>query len=87
MSDSQTALSVIIRDDTGETFTGEVLSISSSNENGPFDILSQHTNFITIIREKLILRLPSGTEKEFPVESGVLRCFSSQVEIYIVPIS
>lgn len=83
MSETQTVLSVIIRDDNGEAFTGEVLSISSSNENGPFDMLSQHTNFITLIREKLLLRLPNGSEKEFPLESGILRCFSSQVEIYL----
>jgi F0F1-type ATP synthase epsilon subunit len=80
---SDTLLSVVVRDENGEAFQGEVTSISSSNEKGPFDMLYEHTNFITLIREKLVLGLPSGQTKEFTLESGILRCFSSQVEIFL----
>lgn len=67
----------------GLVFQGEVDSITSVNEKGTFDILANHTNFITVIKTNLRLRLADQKTKDYPVDLGVLRSFSQEVDIYL----
>ncbi len=70
--------------DTAETlFTGEVTSISSFNYKGAFDILSLHTNFISIIRDRLILRTANGSTREFSFPQAIMHCYKNGVKIYL----
>lgn len=83
MSNIPTALQVKIVDDTGEKFVGTAVAISSLNDQGTFDIMPEHINFISLISQYVILHQENGKQQKFEVESGVLRCFSSEVEIYL----
>ena len=67
-----------------DIFSGEVRSISSVNSAGPFDILPQHANFITITNQDkpIILNLPNGEKKEFKFSPAVIHCHNDKVEIY-----
>ncbi len=67
----------------GEVYNGQVMAISSYNETGSFDILPKHANFISIIKEKLILHLDNKEKKEIPMELGVLKHFQDQTKIYL----
>ena len=67
----------------GLVFGGNVKAISSSNSAGDFDVLAYHTNFISIIKNKLVLHLPDKTEKEIPLDTGILRCYNNIVDIYL----
>lgn len=76
-------LTVKIHDLSKVLFDGEVYAISSTNESGPFDILSSHTNFITLIKDFVVLTLPSKEKKEFKIETGVLKNLNNEVEVYL----
>lgn len=78
-----TSLQVIVHDEHGIIFEGPAAALSSVNEQGPFDILPEHTNFITLIKKSLSISLESGEVKQFDVAGGVLHCYTSKIEIYL----
>lgn len=76
-------LLVIIRDRNNLLFQGPVDTISSFNDKGPFDILPEHENFISLINKAVIIHLPGKQEKRIEVESGVLKVRENNVEVYL----
>jgi len=64
-------------------FSGEAASLSSVNEAGLFDVLEKHANFITLIQEKLVIRLPSGDVREVPLEKGIMKVNQDQVTVFV----
>ena len=76
-------LHVTIHDEKEKIFDGSVVAVSSFNEKGSFDILYEHTNFITLISDKIVLHTTVDTKKEFAIESGVLECLQTEVTIYL----
>lgn len=64
-------------------FEGESRAVSSVNQDGPFDILSSHENFITIIQDYLVIYDASNQKQEIPVEKGVIRVRDNIVEVYL----
>lgn len=73
-------LSVTIRSREKIIFTGDAPSLSSVNERGLFDILPGHENFISVVKEKVILH---GSNKEFPFTTGILQVEENKVSVYI----
>ena len=69
------------RDET--IFEGPVRSVSSVNKKGKFDILSMHSNFISLINERIEVVNLSGQKQEFKIDSGIVKVASDNVEIYI----
>ncbi|MGD9128891.1 MAG: hypothetical protein PVJ09_00130 [Candidatus Woesebacteria bacterium] len=61
----------------------EVDAISSENEEGVFDVLPQHSNFISIIKNKLILHKNKKKFKEIKLDLGVIRLIANQAKIYL----
>lgn len=76
-------LNVIVRDRNALVFEGSVEGISSFNDKGPFDILAQHANFITLIKKELVLHLTDRQEKRVDATSGVLKIRDNMIEIYL----
>ena len=74
-------LAVIVRSREGVLFEGPAASVSALNDTGPFDILAKHENFISIIRQKIIIR--SNAMREFLLNAGVIKVRGNRVEIYI----
>lgn len=66
----------------GLVFEGEVESISSYNEEGKFDVLAQHANFISLIKRGLELRDDEGFKK-IDFDNALLRVKKSLVEVYV----
>lgn len=83
MSDTSKQLHVFIRNREKILFDGEVVSISSRNEKGVFDILPLHGNFISLVEQRLILQKTDGTKEELFVSNGVLRASENRVEVFI----
>lgn len=61
----------------------DIKNLSSKNEKGLFDILDQHANFISIVKEKLLLRYPDGREEEVSIDHGVLKVRENQIDVYL----
>lgn len=64
-------------------FEGEVKAISSFNESGRFDVLPQHANFISIIREFLIIYDKAGAKQEIKIDRGVLKVTANKVQVFL----
>jgi F0F1-type ATP synthase epsilon subunit len=76
-------ISVQIYSIEGLIFEGEVAALTSYNEEGEFDILPHHANFISIIQDKLILRLPDQEKKSFSLELGVIKHQEEKTKVYL----
>lgn len=65
-------------------FDADVLSVSSINSAGRFDILPQHANFITLVEGKPIeVRVASEKQKRvFNFPLSVIYTYSNQVSVY-----
>lgn len=72
-----------IRDRENVFFQGEIKSLSSTNAKGKFDVLQGHANFITLVRETLIVRPKEGEERVFDVKNGVMRVLQGRIEIFL----
>lgn len=76
-------LVLIVRTPEKTMYEGEARSVSSVNERGPFDVLGAHQNFITLIREKLMIIDAAGEKQDVPVEGGVMRVHDNEVTIFL----
>ncbi len=62
---------------------GEATSISSVNSDGPFDVLAQHANLITLIKDvPLIITLPNGNSTTYTFKQAVLYVTENRANIY-----
>jgi len=76
-------LEVEIRDSLKVYFSGSVVAISTKNANGPFDILTSHQNFISVLLDDVKITLPSGEVKSFPCQAGIMKVNSNKVNIFL----
>ena len=76
-------LKVTIKNKDNSTIEEEVKAVSSFNESGPFDLLPLHENFISIIKDKLILHKKDGSAKEITLERGVLKIFENEISVFL----
>ena len=63
-------------------FEGDTTGVSSINDVGPFDILPMHENFISLIRDKIVIRNKQEA-KELKIESGLLKVNNNRVDIFL----
>lgn len=82
MPDTQ-LVKVTVRTPEGVVFEDAVRALSATNESGLFDIIYEHTNFVTVLTGDVLLHLQDGSEKNFAVQTGVLRAFNSEVDVLI----
>lgn len=82
-SSNATTLHLYIRDRTKVISNTDVRMISGVNEKGNFDILPLHSNFISLIEQRIVMVRMDGTKEEIVVNNGILRCIENRVEIYI----
>jgi F0F1-type ATP synthase epsilon subunit len=62
---------------------GRARSVSSVNPDGPFDVLPEHANFVTVIEKKPItIRTEDKKPVVFTFEQCVLYITSNKVSIY-----
>lgn len=80
---SEKPLSVVIKDRNKIIYEGNAFSLSGVNETGPFSVLPQHANFITLIKGKLIIDKDTKDEKEFQIDRGVLHVSMNKAVGYI----
>jgi F0F1-type ATP synthase epsilon subunit len=77
-----TQLQLVVRTPQNVLFTGEVTAVTSQNQRGTFDILPQHTQFVSLITDNVIARRPTG-DKTIPVPAGILKVKDNLVEVFV----
>ncbi len=81
MDESKFHLKVASRE--GIIYEGDVISITSYNELGVFDVLAQHANFISLINKGIVLRDIENKEKEIKFDNALMKNFENNVEVYV----
>ena len=81
MKDKQLTLTVRAREQL--LYSGPVNSITSFNDKGKFDVLELHANFISIIKNILIIREINGNTREIKLEGGIMRVVKDKVDVYL----
>jgi len=76
-------LTVSVKGPKSEKFKGLALSVTSLNKEGKFDVLPYHMNFISLIREYVIIKTQDKKQITFPIETGVIKVFGDKVNILI----
>lgn len=76
-------LTLQVRNRQGVVFQGQIRNLTSINDDGKFDVLSYHANFISLINEKLILRLLDGTDRVIKFDRGVMRVVGNNVDVFL----
>ena len=77
------SIHVIVRNRRKILFNGDVKAITSRNDSGLFDILPEHANFISVIKEKIILHQSDGEKYEIELANGIVKVKDSAVHCYI----
>ena len=80
---SEEKIHVMVRNRIKILFDDDVKSLTSKNDSGIFDILPEHSNFITLINSPLILRKPDGQKQEISFISGLLIVKDDSVHCYV----
>lgn len=76
-------LRVMVRNREKVIYDGTAWAVSSLNEKGVFDILPEHINFITMIKDTLVIHKPDKTTQEFKIRTGLMRVSKNLIEIYV----
>ncbi len=77
----QLSLKVVERDKT--VYENIIVSVTSYNDKGKFDILPSHANFISLIKDKLEIIELGNLKKDIPLKDGVLKVEDNKVSVYL----
>lgn len=64
-------------------FEGQARSVSSHNNIGNFDILPEHSSFISLIDKSVSYVHQSGTAQEFHIKQGLIKVIDNQVTVLL----
>lgn len=64
-------------------FDGKATTLTSLNETGEFDILSEHANLISLIRNYITIDKGLKSEQKFMISNGILRVKENKVEVFL----
>ena len=76
-------ITVLVKSLKKTYFEGKASSLTSLNDTGEFDILSEHANFISLIKKYVIIDKGLTSEQKLVVSNGVLRVKENKVEIFL----
>ena len=83
MQEIKGTLDVTMKSRKKKFFEGKAESVTSNNDDGVFNVLPQHANFITMIKDFVKIGLENGDTKDFEITNGVLRVYEGKVDIFL----
>lgn len=79
----QNNLEVIVISPEEVLFEGKAQSVSCHNPNGSFDVLFEHTNFMSMIDQKITIIEPTGNTRDIPIEQALIQVKNNSVTILV----
>ncbi len=76
-------LFITVKSRKGTLFEGSAFSITSMNEFGFFDVLPEHANFVTLIKDFVVLDKDLTSQKDIKLEKGILTVLANKVKVYV----
>ena len=83
MANTSSNLTVIVRNKDNVLYSGQAYAVTAVNDKGVFDVLPEHENFITLIKDKVIIRPNPKENREIPIDNGIVRVYKDKVYIYV----
>ena len=72
-----------IRNRRAVIFEEAVKALTSLNDKGTFDVLPHHGNFISLLKDYIIIYKKDGTKQTIPIVNGVLYVRKNEAYCYI----
>ncbi|MEI7818591.1 MAG: hypothetical protein WCI47_00575 [bacterium] len=63
-------------------YEGRARAVSAASSIGPFDILPNHENFLTLLIQCEVHILTEVDQRRFPIQHGVLRVDNNKVIVF-----
>jgi len=76
-------LNLTVRNREKVIFSGQVSALTSENDKGIFDVLSQHSNFISIIKNQITIYNTDGTLQKIQLTTGVMQITGNIINIFL----
>lgn len=73
---------LIVKNRDKTLYEGDVDTISSYNKKGLFDILLNHSNFISLLEKTIIVR-KNNHQEQIEVDNGILKVRENKIFIYL----
>jgi len=67
-------INLIVKNNQGIVFQGEVTNITCYNKKGIFNILQDHANMITLVDASILIN-QNGQMKEIAINNGIILSF------------
>ncbi len=83
MADKKEELQVQVITSSKLIYNGAAFAVSSINKIGPFDILPEHENFITLLKDKVVIHGLDGKDTEIPCQNGLLEVSEDRVRVFL----
>lgn len=64
-------------------YRGPAAAVSSLNKVGKFDVLPEHTNFISLISKKLVVQLLDKKTIDYEFRRGVIEVSDNLVKVFL----
>jgi F0F1-type ATP synthase epsilon subunit len=77
------SLKVTIRSRKKLLYKGASYSVTSYSDKGFFDVLPQHANMVSLIKDFVVVDKGMASQQDFSLERGVLTVYSDNVQIYV----
>ncbi len=76
-------LTVSVKGANRQEFQGLATSVTSLNNKGKFDVLPYHANFITLIKDYVIIQQQDKKQITFPLSTGIIKVQGDKVHVII----
>ncbi len=77
-------LHLIIKErDRGTVYEGDIDLLSAINTTGPFVVMRDHAQFISLIERSVKITHLDGRIQEMPVQNAILKVLKNTVYIYV----
>ena len=84
MPNASGKLDVSVRNRSNVLFDGKVNSVTSHSGAGEFDVLPQHANFVTLIKDMIVINKGRSDEKKIEVKSGgLMNVGQDKIDVYL----
>lgn len=83
MPDSDFKINVVIRSREKILLDEKVNSVTSYNDKGVFDVLYEHENFISLIKQSVIIHREGMEDQEIKINNGIMRVYQNNVHLYL----
>lgn len=76
-------INVVIRIREKILLEERINAVTSYNDQGVFDILYGHENFISLIRQSVIIHRAGINDQEIKIDNGIMRVHQNNVYFYL----